>query len=400
MLRKVIFEMGDPMKTSVLFFSLSFSSLGMADEPQSSAEEPEGEVGELPGTESEDEKASEVERPEPVPLPPAPPPVVPVEALPEKVTGFGQTRFFGDFRFAAVMQRLDAIDSRVTYLEPSLVVAMPRADARWESTWTKGVDTTLGVRLISGVSPEEKLRFIPWDASMRIAASPRLALRVGWMEPSFGLPEHYGLQEFYLAGIDQFEPLSWQVNMSTERELAASLEFSWGDRIGMDVQIGEGRGGGARRLRNRVSALLPGGVAVYLSEQTEVGAGESVLAFSESEMGVGLVVRRGSIQAMGEYLRDLQLSGGQAWQSVFSYTLVTPRTPWDNVEVVGRIRSVDPHLLRENDRRRYVALGSNFGFLMPDEDVWLWSALWEMDVPEDQEAAIEHEIVLQLGIRL
>jgi len=389
------------MKTSVLFFSLLFSPWVMANEEESQTGSTEGEAEQESDSVPGDADDGGLDRAQPVPLPPTQPPVVPVESISTKKEFVAATQFSGDFRVAAVLQRLDAVDSRVTYLDPSLVTTMPWASGSWHTLWAKGVDTTFGVRFLSGVSSEENVRFVPWDASLRLSSSSGFTARVGWLEPSFGMPQHTALQDFYLAGLDQFEPLSWVANMSAERVLAASFDFSWDDWLDLEVQFGEGRAGqNIRHLRNRVSVHLPGGVDVYFSEQTEIGGSDSVLAFSESELGVGMVLRHGALQAMGEYLRDLQLAGGQAWQSAFSYVFMTPKMPWDHLDLVGRVRWVDPHLLQENDGRGYVALGSNFGFLMSDQRLWRLSTLWEMDVPRDEAAAIEHEVVLQLGIRL
>ena len=386
------------MKTSLLFFSTLFSPWVLADEAESQSGTSESEPQEQSEESSSDDGEATRKRVEPVPLPPTTPPAVPTEKV-QSPGLFGQSRFSGDLRFATVFQRLDALDSRVDYLDPSVVLTMPWASGVWTTQWQKGVDTRFGLRILSGADVGENVRLVPWDASLRVAPSSVFALRVGWLAPSFGNPEHHGIRDFYLAGIDQFHPLSWQTGMSSGRNLAANLELSWDGWMHWEVQVGEVRGGeGGRYLRNRVSTHLPGGLAVYLSEQTEFVDNDKILAFSESELGLGVVLRRGLFQAMGEYLLDLQKSGAHAWQSMFSYAFITPKRSWDQVELLGRLRWLDPHRLRENDGRVVMALGGNIGFSMPGERMWRVSTLWEMDVPQDKAAAIEHEAVVQLGI--
>jgi hypothetical protein len=71
----------------------------------------------------------------------------------------------------------------------------------------------------------------------------------------------------------------------------------------------------------------------------------------------------------------------------------------ESTDVLLRVRSIDPTWVTEEDHVWQAAAGLNWAIKTREQSLLSLAAVWEMDLPEDASAAIEHEAALQLRAR-
>ena len=344
-------------------------------------------------------------------LPPAPPPTVP-EADPNDRPDMVALRraelakeftvgLHADLRFAGVVERLDTLDSRVTDQDPAVVFALPFA--------TVGADAGLGQHVLARAS----MRFNQmssdatqwqtnlWDAMVDVTCGEQGNFSFGVMPVLFGVDENTMNTAIDMGGVDQYEPLGWSSGFNAQRGMGVGWKQNLGAKASADFQLhnvsGEGEATSEKTGSVRLNVDVMEGLEILASARLGL-LGDDAVDFENADIALGALYTRDSLRVIAEAFNSLDESGHLAWSLSSAYGLGLGSEISRTVDLLARVRGEDPNANAGGDSRLQVAAGGNLHFNSPDDSGFSTGLIWEMDVPEDKDDAIEHELALQMRL--
>jgi hypothetical protein len=203
--------------------------------------------------------------------------------------------------------------------------------------------------------------------------------------------------------VDQWLPLAWASDFSPARVLGADFEWPVGAQGLLHLQLaqnpewmGGGSGSAALHVQSDLGArfVVDSYAAGRLSVARHQGAAERT-----PQIALGLGVESGPVRLRGEVLLSLEENGARAWEFQANWKLpwtLLGSTSWS---LVGRFRDVNPTSVTGNDRLWQGAAGLLWRAATAEWAELSLGWMWEVDLPEDVAAAIEHESSLGLHVR-
>lgn len=365
------------------------------------AEEPELEPDSDVGSEEESAEDPPQERPVPVALPPRVPPKVPqVEPEPARRKSVLVT---GEFRGVGLAARLDTLDSRVPDQNPSLSVDFPLVLLGLEAGLGGSFEARVGIRADGAATVADWNGQGLWDAQLRGLVGTGAHLAVGLLPAAFGFGESDTEWAGDFGGVDQWLPLAWVSGFTPTRVTGVSFEqtlSSWGVLHLQAAQnpdiLGGGSGTVSMRFRGEPTSRLrlESYIAGRFTVERDRGVGEGSPQFA-----TGLRADSDRIRILGELLLSAEENGPMAWGVTGAVQLPWPVEGVDSTELLMRLRDINPTAVTEEDRIWQIASGLSWQVTVPELSLLSVALLWEMDLPEDVDAAIEHEASLGARVR-
>jgi hypothetical protein len=323
---------------------------------------------------------------------------VPIVEAPNELS----VELHADLRFVGVVERLDTIDSRVPAQDPTVFFALPFATIGAQAGLGPHVNATAAMRF-NQVSQASLWQAQLWDAMVNVTCGEVGHFRFGLMPSYFGLDELMTLSVIDMGGVDQYAPLGWASGFNPERGLGIGWTQNLGTKTSADFQLLNALADESGDLQSektasiRVSVALVEGLEFLVSGRTGL-LGEEALALGDSDLGVGVISRFEDLRLIGEMFKSLDESGHLAWSMSTAYGVDMGSGIPRKVDLLARVRGMDPNRNAGGDGLLQVAAGANLFFNTPAETAFSTGLLWEMDLPEDNSAAIEHELALQMRV--
>ena len=384
-----------------LFFPLSVLA-DTAGEGSDSTSEPEANASEESSSEESSSEEQPVEvRAQPMDLPPKAPPKVP-----EPLSGPPDNRAVavtGEIRGVLLGSRLDTLDARVPDQNPELELLLPFVALSAQASLGEALEAVIAVRFDDGAVVSAWNEQGLWDARIGGMTGAGGHVTAGLLPSALGFG-HSVIERFGgSGGVDQWLPLAWASGLSPARVLGLSFQHPLGPRGQVHIQAAQnpdwlgGESGtavvefhGGRRRGLQVSGSLGGRFTVAREASFEEGS---------VDLAAGLVAEAGGFLLTGELLVSLEENGPIAWELAGLLDL-----PWRlqgplPLELLLRLRDTNPTAVTEEDRLWQVASGLTWRVVALERAELSLGAIWEVDLPEDVAAAIEHEASLGLHAR-
>ena len=411
------------MRVAAAFVGLFFSLSGFAGTPtegsESSSEEPASEEG---ASEEERSTGSPAEvrpaevrpaevrpaearpaetRPQPVDLPPRGAPTVP-EPLPQ-ISGKDALAVTGEVRGVLLGARLDTLDARVQDQSPSLSLQLPFVALKTQASLGENVEAVLALRLDdAAVVPAWNQQGL-WDTHIAAKFGVGGLVTVGLLPAALGFDSSVVDQLGGIGGVDQWVPLAWASEISPARVLGLSVEHPLGPRGQVHLQAAQNPdwlGGESGTARVEFHAGRRGGLQVDSSLGARVTV-ERGASFNDGsvDLAAGLVAEKGSLLLAGELLVGLEENGPIAWEIAGGLALPWQRQSLLPDDLLLRLRDTNPTAVTEEDRLWQVASGLTWSVVDLEKTLLSVGVIWEVELPENVAAAIEHEASVGLHSR-